>query len=172
MDKINLFQVPSFKYGFLPRYPRIQILHELIWKLVYGNGTNQKMSSTVENSQVEGNFSENDECLKNLKPMEKVLDEYGKPLQGWFRFCDVFSVMPLVIICKAVDITDEVGVGNLVIYYSFVAQNTCVSGQYSFNSGLKIMAGQWTMSSQNHGNLSSSKLHLLFMLTDHALYNS
>ena len=172
MDKINLFQVPSFKYGFLPRYPRIQILHELIWKLVYGNGTNQKMSSTVENSQVEGNFSENDECLKNLKPMEKVLDEYGKPLQGWFRFCDVFSVMPLVIICKAVDITDEVGVGNLVIYYSFVAQNTCVSGQCSFNSGLKIMAGQWTMSSQNHGNLSSSKLHLLFMLTDHALYNS
>ena len=180
MEKIDLFQVPSFKYGFLPRYPRIQILHELIWKLVYGNGTNQKMSSTVENSQVEGNFSENDECLKNLKPMEKVLDEYGKPLQGWFRFCDVFSVMPLVIICKTVDITDEVGVGNLVIYYSFVAQKTCVSGhsiwgpcnEYSFNSGLKIMAGQWTMSSQNHGNLSSSKLHLLFMLTDHALYHS
>lgn len=162
MEKINLFQVPSFKYGFLPRYPRIQILHELIWKLVYGNGTNQKMSSTVENSQVEGNFSENDECLKNLKPMEKVLDEYGKPLQGWFRFCDVFSVMPLVIICKTVDITDEVGVGNLVIYYLY----------YSFNSGLKIMAGRWTMSSQNHGNLSSSKLHLLFMLTDHALYHS
>ena len=138
------------------------------------------MSSTVENSQVEGNFSENDECLKNLKPMEKVLDEYGKPLQGWFRFCDVFSVMPLVIICKTVDITDEVGVGNLVIYYSFVAQKTCISGhsiwgpcsEYSFNSGLKIMAGQWTMSSQNHGNLSSSKLHLLFMLTDHALYHS
>ena len=88
------------------------------------------MSSTVENNQVEGNFSENDECLKNLKPMEKVLDEYAQPLQGWFRFCDVFSVMPLMVICKTVDITDEVGVGNLVINIHLLPKDLRFWAQY------------------------------------------
>ena len=81
-------------------------MHELLWKLVYGDVTQE--TDAVGNSQIEGSFDQNDECLKNLKPLAKVHDADGRPLQGWFRFCDVFTVMPLIILCKTIDITDEV----------------------------------------------------------------
>lgn len=52
--------------------------------------------------------NEDYEWIKHLKPMNKVCDEAGEPLEGWFRLADVMPVMPLNILCKTVDITEEV----------------------------------------------------------------
>jgi len=118
------FQGPSSrKYGYLPRFPRIQLLHELLWQLVYGQfaqeasdvtgvdeskvGAGQK-SPLDYDRQVTRNLDDDHEWLKHLKPMPKLYDEARQPLHGWFRMADVLLVMPLEIFCRIVDITEEV----------------------------------------------------------------
>ena len=113
----------SRKYGYLPRFPRIQLLHELLWQLVYGQfareasdvtgldgskaGAGHELPLDYDN-QVTRNLDDDHEWLKHLKPMPKLYDEARQPLHGWFRMADVLLVMPLEIFCRIVDITEEV----------------------------------------------------------------
>jgi len=118
------FQRPTpRKYGYLPRFPRIQLLHELLWQLVYGQFARETSDvadvdeskafageelSLDHDNQVTRNLDDDHEWLKHLKPMAKLHDEARQPLHGWFRMADVLLVMPLEIFCKAIDISEEV----------------------------------------------------------------
>ena len=109
----------SRRYGYLPRFPRLQLIHELLWQLVYGQLTQNTSDiidvdghkSTAEQqvdcaNQVTRNMD--DEWINHLKPMSKLCDEARQPLPGWFRMADVLLVMPLDILCKIMDVPEEV----------------------------------------------------------------
>ena len=113
----------------MPRFPRIQLLHELLWQLVYGQITQEASDVTGVNeskatsgqelpldydSQVIRNFDDDHEWIKHLKSMPKLYNEARQPLHGWFRMADVLSVMPLEIFCRIVDITEEVRIEHVV----------------------------------------------------------
>ncbi|XP_022784579.1 general transcription factor 3C polypeptide 1-like [Stylophora pistillata] len=114
------YTVSTQKYGHLPRFPRLQLIHELLWQLVYGEISSNtidvnepKPSGTQEEALFESDdptATENKdyEWIKHLKPMCKVFDEAGEPLEGWFRLADVMPVMPLNVLCKTIDITEEI----------------------------------------------------------------
>lgn len=105
----------------MPRFPRIQLIHELLWQLVYGQVAEKTSDimdvddskSPAEQSadcedQVSRNLDDDHEWIKHLKPMPKLNDEAKQPLRGWFRMTDVLLVMPLEILCKTIDVTEEV----------------------------------------------------------------
>ena len=110
----------------MPRFPRLQLIHELLWQLVYGevsSDTSDVDEPGASDTQEEALFESDDpaatenedyEWIKHLKPMNKVCDEAGEPLQGWFRLADMMPVMPLNILCKTVDITEEVSLFLLI----------------------------------------------------------
>ena len=116
-----MFQLSTQKYGYLPKFPRIQLIHELLWQLVYGQ-TAQKTSDVIDENESKAsaeqelsgdrddqvNTNLDDEWMKHLKPMPKLYDDARQPLHGWFRLTDVLLVMPLEILCKTIDITEEV----------------------------------------------------------------
>ena len=105
----------------MPRFPRIQLIHELLWQLVYGQ-VSHKTSDVTEVSESKSSAEQelsddcndevtrnlDDEWIKHLKPMPKLYDDARQPLHGWFRMGDVLLVMPLEILCKTMDITEEV----------------------------------------------------------------
>ena len=76
---------------------------------MYGHATPELLDTPSEMTRDMGkSLEENDEWMKHLRPLAKVYDGDGQPLQGWFRFSDVLRVMPLSILCRAVDNTEEV----------------------------------------------------------------
>ena len=117
------FQLSTQKYGHLPRFPRLQLFHELLWQLVHGQVTQEAAQDVIDGDepkstgkQQESLLDSNDpvtnsedyEWMKRLKPMPRLCDNAGQPLHGWFCLADVMLVMPLNILCKTVDITEQV----------------------------------------------------------------
>ena len=113
----------------MPRFPRIQLLHELLWQLVYGpfaqgasdvTGVNESKAISGQelpldyDNQVIRNLDDDHEWIKHLKSMPKLYDEEKQPLHGWFRMADVLLVMPLEIFCRIVDITEEVRTEHII----------------------------------------------------------